>query len=267
MSFIFRNRTQAGQMLAAELMVYAQRPDVTVIALPRGGVPVAYEVAKSLNLPLDICIVRKLGIPTNPELAMGAIASDGIRILNSDIISGFNISSQTIDIVAEKELGELQRCENLYRNNLPKLDLCQRTVILVDDGIATGSTIRAAIAILLSEHPKGIVVAVPVAPPEVYKQLKTEVKEVVFLIKPEPFYTVGFWYEDFSQVTDEKVRYLVQQAALSWNHVVGSEKIQQEIKAKTNTKQPEIALKNKFVTKLTPKDLELLKILREHQVE
>ncbi len=209
------DRTQAGQMLAKKLTAYANRADVLVLGLPRGGVPVAYEVAKALNVPLDVCIVRKFAVPSHKELAMGAIASDGVRVLNFDIISDFGISSKMIDAVAAKELRELQRRDHMYRGNRPSPDLRHRTIILVDDGIATGSTIRAAISILQLEQPAKIIVAVPVAPPDVYKELKTEVDEIVCLMTPEPFYTVELWYDNFSQTTDEEVHRLLEQSALS----------------------------------------------------
>jgi putative phosphoribosyl transferase len=211
MTFIFSNRTQAGQMLATKLTDYANNPDTIVIGLTRGGVPVAYEIAKALNLPLDICIIRKLGVPGNDELAIGAVASDGIRVLNEHIITEFGISQETIEAVTTRELGELQRREQVYRSNRPPISLANKTVILVDDGVATGSTMRVAIAIIQQEKPKSIVVATPVAPIKVYQQLQTLVSSVVCLLTPEPFYNVGFRYEDFSQVTDEQVRCLVEQ--------------------------------------------------------
>jgi putative phosphoribosyl transferase len=201
----FRDRAQAGQMLAQKLAAY-NRPEVIVLGLPRGGVPVAYEIAKALQVPLDVCIVRKLGLPGHKELAMGAIASDGVRVLNYDIISNLGISSKTIDEVAARELRELQRRDHVYRGQRPPPDLQHHIIILVDDGIATGSTIRAAIAILKQELPKQIIVAVPVAPPDIYKQLKTEVDEVVCLIQPEQLYAVGIWYDNFSQITEERQR-------------------------------------------------------------
>jgi putative phosphoribosyl transferase len=210
----FRNRTQAGQMLAQKLTVY-NRPEVIVLGLPRGGVAVAYEIAKVLDAPLDVCIVRKLGLPGHKELAMGAIASDGVRVLNYDVVSNFNISSKTIDEVAARELRELQRRDHIYRGQRPPPNLQHQTIILVDDGIATGSTIRAAIAVIKQEQPKQIIVAVPVAPPDICKQLKTEVDEVVCLIQPKPMYDVAIWYDNFSQITDEQVRQLLEESTLS----------------------------------------------------
>ncbi|MUG93631.1 phosphoribosyltransferase [Scytonema sp. UIC 10036] len=208
-----RDRAQAGQMLAQKLSAY-NRPEVIVLGLPRGGVLVAYEVAKALHVPLDVCIVRKLGLPGHKELAIGAIASDGVRVLNYDVISHLNISSKTIDEVAARELRELQRRDHTYRGQRPLPDLRHHTIILVDDGIATGSTIRAAIAVLKQEQPKQIIVAVPVAPPDICKQLKTEVDEVVCLIQPEPMYTIAIWYDHFSQITDEQVRHLLEESTL-----------------------------------------------------
>ncbi|MDM9381352.1 phosphoribosyltransferase [Chlorogloeopsis sp. ULAP01] len=209
MTIKFHDRAEAGKMLARRLAAYANRPDVLVVALPRGGVPVAFEVAEALHAPLDICIVRKLGVPHHKELAMGAIAAGGIRVLNYDVISWLGISSKTIDEVATKELRELQRRDHVYRGERPPLDVRNRIVILLDDGIATGSTIRAAIAILRQQHPQRIVVAVPVAPLATCQELQTEVEEIVCLSTPEPLYAIGLWYENFSQTTDEEVRELL----------------------------------------------------------
>jgi len=205
----FSNRIEAGRLLAQKLMAYADREDVLVLGLPRGGVPVAYEVAKVLNAPLDICLVRKLGVPAHKELAMGAIASGGVRVLNYDVISWLGISGKTIDQVAERELRELQRRDRAYRGDRPFPDIHNRILILVDDGIATGSTMKAAIEVLRQEQPQKIVVAVPVAPPSVYQELGKTVEQVVCVMTPEPFYAIGLWYEDFSQTTDEEVRHLL----------------------------------------------------------
>ncbi|AFY75858.1 putative phosphoribosyltransferase [Pleurocapsa sp. PCC 7327] len=214
----FRNRTEAGQLLAKKLTAYANRKDVLVLGLPRGGVPVAYEVAKALNAPLDICLVRKLGVPGHKELAMGAIASGGVRVLNYDVVSWLNISGKTIDKVAQKELRELQRRDRAYRGDRPPADARDRTVILVDDGLATGSTMRAAVAVLREQQPKSIVVAVPVAPPDTCKTLSAEVEEVVCLMTPEPFYAIGLWYENFAQTTDEEVRELLNERLSAVKH-------------------------------------------------
>jgi putative phosphoribosyl transferase len=210
----FVDRTEAGQLLAAKLKPYANRSDVIVLGLPRGGVPVAFEVAKALDLPLDICLVRKLGVPGHKELAMGAIASDGVRVLNYDIVCGLGISSQKIDEVAARELRELQRRDRAYRGDRPSPNLKDRTVILVDDGIATGASMRAAIAVLREEQPQSIIVATPVAPSLTCEKLKTEVDQVVCLTMPEPFYAIAFWYDYFPQTTDEEVRKLLFKTSL-----------------------------------------------------
>jgi putative phosphoribosyl transferase len=201
----FRNRTDAGQQLAQALKTYANRADVLVLGLPRGGVPVAYEVAKALSAPLDICIVRKLGVPGHKELAMGAIASGGVRVLNYDVLGWLQIPSKTIDEVAERELRELQRRDRTYRGERPQPEIKDRTILLVDDGLATGSTMRAAIAVLKAQHPKEIIIAVPVAPTDVCQELRAEVEKVICLATPEPFYAIGLWYENFAQTTDEEV--------------------------------------------------------------
>jgi putative phosphoribosyl transferase len=202
----FRNRRDAGRVLAQELLHYADHSDVIVLALPRGGVPVAYEVALTLNVPLDIFIVRKLGLPGQEELAIGAIASGGIRVLNEDIIRMLHIPEEVIDRVAQRELKELQRREQRYRGDNPPPEVRGKTVILIDDGLATGASMRAAIAGLRAQHPARIVVAVPTAAPETCEAFKAEVDEVICAITPEPFLGVGRWYEDFSQTTDEGVR-------------------------------------------------------------
>jgi predicted phosphoribosyltransferase len=208
----FRDRREAGRYLAEKLLAYANRLDVIVLALPRGGVPVAYEVAVALNAPLDIFIVRKLGLPGHEELAIGAIASGGIRVLNEDIIRVLNIPQELIDVVAQRELKELERREHDYRGDRPAPDVRDRTVILVDDGLATGASMRAAVAGLRAQHPARIVVAVPTAAPETCEAFQSEVDEIVCAITPEPFYGVGRWYEDFSQTTDEEVRTLLEEA-------------------------------------------------------
>jgi putative phosphoribosyl transferase len=201
----FRNRTEAGRQLAEALKIYRNRADVLVLGLPRGGVPVASEVAKALNAPLEICIVHKLGVPGHKELAMGAIASGGVRVLNYDVLGWLQISSKTIDEVAERELRELQRRDRTYRGDRPQPKIKDRTLILVDDGLATGSTMRAAIAVLKAQQPKEIIVAVPVAPADVCQEFKAEVDSVICLATPEPFYAIGLWYENFAQTTDDEV--------------------------------------------------------------
>ena len=205
----FLSRRDSGWQLAQRLKPYANRPDVLVLGLLRGGIPVAYEVAKVLNAPLDLCLVRKLGVPGQEELAMGAIAPGGVQILNPDVISSLGISSQTIDAVAARELEELQRYDRLYRGDRPQLDLRNRTVILVDDGIATGSTIWAAIALLQSKQPARIIVAVPVATAQVCDALRHYVDEVVCILTPENVYSIGLWYETFAQVADEEISQLL----------------------------------------------------------
>lgn len=205
----FRNRQEAGQLLALELGRYADRKDCLILALPRGGVPVAYELFQVLHLPLDVLIVRKLGVPGHEELAMGAIASGGIKLLNPDIISAFGLSPAAIAEVEQREWIELERREKSYRGNLPPLDVLQKTVILVDDGIATGSTVQAAIASLRQRGVRNIVVASPVAPESVVTALKKIADEVVCVLKPKDFGGVGYWYEDFSQTSDEEVHRLL----------------------------------------------------------
>jgi putative phosphoribosyl transferase len=202
----FQNRRDAGRKLAQKLLHYANRPDVIVLALPRGGVPVGYEVALALHVPLDIFIVRKLGLPGHEELAIGAIASGGIRVVNEDIIRTLYIPEEMIDHVVQRELQELQRREQEYRGDNPAPEVRDRTVILVDDGLATGASMRAAVAGLCAQDPAWIVVAVPTAALEACESFQTEVDEVVCVITPEPFLGVGRWYEDFSQTTDEGVR-------------------------------------------------------------
>lgn len=209
----FRNRTEAGQQLTNSLTNYANRSDVLVLGLPRGGVPVAFEVAKAFNAPLDICLVRKLGVPGHKELAMGAIASDGVRVLNYDVVSWLRISGKVIDEVAFKEQRELERRDHAYRGNRPQPDIRNHTVILIDDGIATGSSMRAAIAIIKQQQPQELVIAIPVASAQTCKELTSEVNKVVCLITPEPFYAIALWYDNFEQVTDQEVRELLAKAS------------------------------------------------------
>ena len=206
----FRDRAQAGQLLSKKLKPYADRPDVTVLALPRGGVPVAREVARALHAPLDVFLVRKLGAPGQEELAMGAIASGGVRVLNQDVVESMGIPAHVIDSVAAKEVQELARRERLYRGDRPAPDVMGRTVVLVDDGLATGATMRAAVAALRQMKPARIVVAVPVAAVPTRREFAGEVDEIVCLHTPEPFFSVGFWYEDFSQTTDEDIREMLE---------------------------------------------------------
>ena len=208
----FKDRRDAGRKLAQKLSVNAGKPDILVLALPRGGVPVAYEVALALSAPLDVFIVRKLGLPGREELAMGAVASGGVRVLNGDIVRMLSIPEEVINIVVKRELRELKRREELYRGNRPTPEVRERTILLIDDGLATGASMRAAIAGLRAQDPARIVVAVPAAAPEACEAFQAEVDEIVCAITPEPFYGVGRWYEDFSQVTDEEVRMLLEEA-------------------------------------------------------
>lgn len=212
MDIPYRNRSQAGKDLAARLTQYANRSDVIVLALPRGGVPVAYEVATRLNVPLDVFLVRKLGVPGHEELAMGAIASGGIRVINRDVVKALHIHERTLLEATWREQRELLRRDELYRGGLPAPDVTGRTVILVDDGLATGSTMRAAVAALRQQRPARILVAVPVSAVDTCAEFETEVDEIICARKPSPFYAVGAWYEDFSQTTDEEIRALLAQA-------------------------------------------------------
>lgn len=209
MTFLLQNRTEAGQLLAGQLLDYANRPDVLVLALPRGGVPVAFEIAKKLHLPLDVCLVRKLGVPGHRELAMGAIGMGGVRIINRDVVDWLHISDAIIEKVAREEQQELERRERLYRGERQFPQLRDRTIILVDDGIATGSTLKAAVATLKKYQPRGIVVAVPVAPEAACRELAREVEQVICLRKPEPLNSISLWYEDFTQVADREVQELL----------------------------------------------------------
>jgi predicted phosphoribosyltransferase len=205
----FHDRSEAGELLAQELTTYANKPNVLVLALPRGGVPVAARVAEKLNLPLDVFVVRKLGLPDHPELAMGAIATGGVRVLNRDVVEGLRIPDLVIDAVAAQEQEELSRRQHTYRDDLPAPDVQGKTVILVDDGIATGSTMIAAVAALRQLKAGRIVVAAPVIARSTFYQIHHAADEVAAVIVPQEFYGVGQWYEDFSQTTDEEVRQLL----------------------------------------------------------
>ena len=217
----FRNRIEAGRLLAKKLQPYADRSDVIVLALPRGGVPVAYEVAHALNAPLDVFLVRKLGVPGHEELAMGAIASGGVRVLNEQLVYYLGISDQVLDLVAREEQRELQRREKLYRDHEKPLDIREHIVILVDDGLATGSTMRAAVTALKRQQPRQIIVAAPVAAVGTCESLKADVDSTcVCVMSPEPFDGVGRWYRDFSQTTDEEVCYLLKHAKESARRLV-----------------------------------------------
>ena len=218
----FRDRTEAGRLLAEKLKAYANRPDVLVLALPRGGVPVAYEVARALHATLDVFLVRKLGVPGHEELAMGAIASGGTRVLNNDIVNYLSIPAEEIERVATREQEELGRREREYRGGASAPDVRGRTVILIDDGLATGSTMRAAVIALRQQQPARIIVAVPAAAESTCDEFRAEVDEIVCAITPEPFYAVGLWYEDFSQTTDEEVREFLGRATREQSVTPGS---------------------------------------------
>ena len=217
MSKKFSNRIQAGQMLAQHLQAYSNLEDVLVLALPRGGVPVAFEVAKFLNVALDACIVRKLGVPGHKELAMGAIAQgltgqfagENITIFNQDVIDSLGIDQEKITAVVNQELRELRRRHQIYRGDKPAINVKNKIVILIDDGIATGASMRAALTVIHQQQPEKIVVAVPVAPLTTCEELRLEVDDVVCLRCPEVMSAIGFWYEDFSQTTDNEVRALL----------------------------------------------------------
>lgn len=206
------DRADAGRQLAAKLRPYAGRQDLLVLGLPRGGVPVAYEIAKALHAPLDIFVVRKLGVPGHEELALGAIASGGIRVLNEEIVHALALSDDEIEAVVAREQKEIERRERTYRGDRPPFNVQGKTVILVDDGVATGATLRAAITALRTQQPAKLIAAVGVAPVETCDVLETEVDELVCLLKPDPFWAVGLWFADFSPTTDEEVQRLLAQA-------------------------------------------------------
>jgi putative phosphoribosyl transferase len=205
----FINRKDAGQQLARHLGRYIHQTDVLVLGLPRGGIPVGAEIAKLLNAPLDVFLVRKLGVPGQEELAMGAIASGGVRVLNEEVIRQVRIPAETIERVTQLERAELQRREEAYRGDRPPLDVRGKTIILVDDGLATGASMYAALLAIREQHPAWIVIAVPVAAPETIHSFQSLVDEMVCVLTPTPFNGVGAWYEDFSQVSDEQVHVLL----------------------------------------------------------
>lgn len=207
----FYDRLQAGQILANNLLHYKNATQTIVLALPRGGVPVAYEIAHNLKLPLDVFLVRKLGIPGHEELALGAIASGGAVIFNDEILSQFNIEEKTINLIIEKEQQELNRRERVYRANKPLIDVKAKNIILVDDGIATGATIKVAIKVLKKMHPKKLIIAVPVSAKSTLDEIKPMVNEIVCPIVPDNFFAVGFWYEIFNQTKDQEVISLLEQ--------------------------------------------------------
>jgi len=214
----FRNRHDAGKFLAGKLKHLANDPDVIVLGLPRGGMPVAYEIARKLNAPLDIFIVRKLGVPIYEELAMGAIASGGVRVLNEEVVRKLGITPRMIDAVASEQECELERREHEYRGDREPLDVTGRTVILADDGLATGASMRAAVQALRKRNPARIIVAVPVGAAETCEQFEKEVDEVVCGRRPEHFGAVGEWYQDFTQTTDEEVSELLDRPVLAHEH-------------------------------------------------
>lgn len=201
----FRDRKEAGELLAEKLLTYAHQPDVIILGLPRGGVPVAAEVAKRLQVPLDVFVVRKLGLPSHPELAMGAIASGGVRVLNPEVVNPLRVPESVIETVTTRELQELQRREQSYRGSLPPPAVEEKRVILVDDGIATGSTMLAAVAALRQLKAGKITIATPTVAPSTYEHLQNKADEVVALLVPEQFFGVGQWYDDFAQTSDEEV--------------------------------------------------------------
>jgi putative phosphoribosyl transferase len=209
----FADRYDGGRRLAERLGQYAGRDDVIVLGLPRGGVPVAFEVARSLGVPLDVFVVRKLGVPGHEELAMGAIASGGVRVLNADVLAATLVPPEAVEAVAARELERLQTQEQAYRGERPPLDVRGRVVILVDDGLATGATMRAAVAALRDRGVGAIVVAVPTAPAETCEALRREVDEIVCALTPDPFMAVGLWYRDFAPVSDQQVRELLEPPA------------------------------------------------------
>ena len=211
----FLNRSDAGRQLAAELLPrYGGRSDVLVLGLPRGGVPVAFEIAVALDAPLDVFVVRKLGLPGHEEFGIGAIASGGVRVVDESVLRAYGVDSRTLEEITEREQRELERRERRYRDDRPFPAIQDRVVILVDDGLATGSTMRAAVAALRAEGPREIVVAVPVGAPETCSAMARLADDVVCLTTPEPFYAVGLWYENFDQTDDDEVHDLIERAAM-----------------------------------------------------
>jgi len=209
----FHDRREAGRLLAERLARYVGTDDLLVLGLPRGGVPVAFEVARALRAPLDVFVVRKLGVPGYAELALGAVASGGVRVLNEDVVAAVGLDKDAIERVAERELAEVERREREYRGGRPPLELRAKVAILVDDGLATGASMRAAALAARELGPKQVIVAVPVAADHTCDEFRHDVDEVVCAFTPEPFYAVGLWYENFEQTSDEEVRELLQQPA------------------------------------------------------
>ena len=213
----FRDRHEAGQFLAQKLLQYRDEPDIIVLALPRGGVPVAFEVAKALEAPLDIFLVRKLGVPGHEELAMGAVADGGVVVLNEDVVGPLNIPEDIIDDAIRRESRTIQKQRANYRDGQPAPSIQGRTVILVDDGLATGSTMRAAVAALRKKRPERLIIAVPVGAPDTCAELGSEADEIICAIMPQHFVAVGLWYDDFSPTSDGTVRALLHEAS-QWQH-------------------------------------------------
>jgi predicted phosphoribosyltransferase len=209
----FRNRREAGRVLGERLSRYAGREDVVVLALPRGGVPVGYEVARALGVPLDVFVVRKLGVPGREELALGAVASGGVRVLNDQVVAGLRLGEREIEPIVKRELAEVERRERAYRGGRPPLELERKVAILVDDGLATGATMRAAALAVRQLAPQRVVAAVPVAAGQTCDSFRADVDELVCASTPDPFYAVGAWYEDFAQTDDAEVRELLQETA------------------------------------------------------
>jgi predicted phosphoribosyltransferase len=207
------DRREGGLLLAGRLAAYAHDPNAIVLALPRGGVPVGFEIARALGIALDVFVVRKLGVPGHEELAMGALASGGTYLLNEGVIAGLNVSRREIDAAIERERREVERRERLFRGDRPRPELAAKTLILVDDGLATGATMRAAIAALRESAPARIVVAVPVSSVSVCREVRKQADELVCLQTPEPFYSVGTWYRNFDQTSDSEVRRLLSESA------------------------------------------------------
>lgn len=212
-TFVFRDRTEAGQILATHLYDYAAGGDTVVLGLPRGGVPVAYEIARCLHAPLDVCVVRKLGVPDNPELAMGAIGSGDYIATNPRVLESSGVSEAAFEETVARERRELQRREQRYRGDRPPLNVRDRRAIVVDDGVATGATAIVAIATLRQQHPKALAIAVPVASPSVCDRLAERTDAIVCPVTPEPFRYLGLWYEDFSPTSDETVCHLLNRQA------------------------------------------------------
>jgi len=208
----FKDRKTAGQLLAQKLQKYASVSDLLILGLPRGGVVVAYEVAMALRAPLDVFLVRKLGVPYQPELAMGAIAEGGVLLVNEEVVNYLSISKDTIDEVVNVELEELHRREKMYRNNGSSPQIAGHQLIVVDDGLATGATMKAAVKAIKSRNPKKIIVAIPVGAPQTCREIQQEVDELVCLMSPEPFSAVGNWFDNFDQTTDQEVRELLEKA-------------------------------------------------------